>query len=326
MVKLHNVFEQLNSMDSSSKGTFLSSLARSLGGKNPFTETEGVYQCPHCTSKSIKKNGTSHSYQKYKCNNCNKEFRASTQTCLYYCKRPDRIEQYLSCIFEEMTISAMAQHVGTSRDLAFQWRHKLLESLSAANSAQVKNDAKLVVSQFNYSTKGLDKRKDAKPSPNLSEQPVSVSLLMNHEGDMSVDTCNIGTISPQVLKRKIAPKLDAVRTVTSMPSLQVSRAVNTLNAEHITLKKSQPEIELPYFGKNEIECWLTKFRGVATKYLQHYFNWFVFLKCYESPRQLLQNIIDLHNNRLDIYPTYAYLRDEHAFTETNNAWRYVRNR
>lgn len=312
-MQIKSILEQYEGMEAYSKDIFLSSLSACIGGINPFTESDGVFQCPHCRSQSIKRNGKYKSVQKYKCSTCAKEFRASTNTCMYYCKRPDRLPHYLSCIFNKMTIVRMAQSVNVSPGLAFQWRHKILEAFSAAHSPQMKYDATLAIEQFKYSTKGLDKRKNAKV-PNLPQDaPVSASLLANDEGHLSVYTCNVGNVSPKILRQRLSDKLCDVWSLTTKSSLQVSRAVSALTSNHIKIK-SDSDISLPLINGNEIKQWLATFNGVATKYLQHYFNWFVFSKCYESPRQLLQNIIDLHNKRLDIYTTYRDLRDKHAFT------------
>lgn len=316
MMHIQSILEQYNCMVPHSKDNFLSSLSACISGKNPFSESEGIFQCPHCHSQSYKKNGKYKSVQKYKCKTCAKEFRASTNTCMYYSKHPDRLPKYLACMLNKMTISRTAQTVNVCRGLAFQWRHKILEALSGAQSPRIKYNAMLAIVYFKYSTKGIDKRKNAQIPRTPNDFFVSASLLANVEGHISVDTCNAGNINSKILRLRLFDKLSETRSLTSKSSRQVSRAVRKLTPKHIT-QSTNKDLHIPYFNGNEIKSWLATFNGIATKYLQHYFNWFVFTRCNESPRQLLQNSIDLNNKRSDIYSTYRNLRDKHAFTITN---------
>ena len=322
MMLIRTIEEQFNEMENHTRQNFLSSLSACMKGVNPFSQSEGVCQCPHCRSREIKKNGRCKGVQKYRCGKCYKEFRASTKTSMYYCKHPELLPKYIACMVERKTISLTAQTVGVSRSSAFQWRHKILEALSASQETLIKYDAILAIATFAYSTKGLDKRK----SPIVPDVPanaqVSVSLLANIEGHMSVNTCNVGLLIPKVLRKNLIGKLSAVRTLTSKSSLQVSRAVSALTSSHIKIK-SDLAVSVPYLDPIDMKQWLTKFNGVASKYLQHYFNWFVFLRCNESPRQILQNMIDLNNRRIDIYDVCRNLRDQHAFTVINPSIRVV---
>lgn len=85
-VMLKTFTAQFDRLKDHEKKEYLSKLEACILGKNPFSTNEGIYQCPHCQSKRIRKHGYYKSTQKYKCNICLKEFRASTNTSAYYSK------------------------------------------------------------------------------------------------------------------------------------------------------------------------------------------------------------------------------------------------
>jgi len=313
MALLVKFVDQYRMMTSEQKDEFLSSLMFCLSGKNPYSNVDRVSKCPHCESQRIRKNGFYKKVQKYICNGCKKEFRPSTNTCAYYCKKPDRIKLYLKCMMEKYTISKTSEIMGVAEHLVFQWRHKLLEAMKIIQSNDFKNDAVFMINDFKYSTKGLDKRRVA-CVVNDDETPAKVSFITNNEGCVSLDLHLKRRLETLSIKKQVLWKTKDVTKLTFCAENVVTRATKSLGGI-LDKRKSGFDIRsLSLFSDKDVKVWLTKFRGVASKYLQHYLNWFVFLECYDSPREVLLKSIYQSHSVLEVYSDYKKLRDMHAFT------------
>lgn len=215
------------------------------------------------------------------------------------------------------TIAETANRLKIARHLAFQWRHKILASLASFQANEIKNEATLTVEDFNYSTKGLDKRKQACNLPShLYKKMLKVTFINNQEGDVTLRVHNLSKILPLKLKKQTIGLMNKTRIIHYKPQNPLSRGLQNTTARLSREKDIKKLKKRQYITSIMTKRWLTKFRGVASKYLQHYLNWFVFLRCYESPRQsLIKTNIYIHST-LNIYKEYKKLRDVHAFTIT----------
>lgn len=245
-----------------------------------------------------------------------REFRLSTNTCMYYSKKPERIRKYLECMIDKMSVSKTAEVMSVSERIVFQWRHKILEALSGIQTTVFTGRVTLGVSDFKYSTKGLEKRKRTASQKIIYDtNPLKIALLINSEGDISMDVCNQGKLVSRKLRKKLAVKIDGADLLTTKRNNCITRAVRFLIHKHEKVNDHDEINKALFYDDKSIKLWLTKFRGVASKYLQHYLNWFVFLWCYESPRQILQKVKRFRESGFNIYSAYKHLRDLHAFVE-----------
>jgi len=137
-----------------------------------------------------------------------------------------------------MTLRATAKEIGISLATAFAWRHKLLGKMQT-NTNTIKYSATIQEITLPYSEKGTRKKTNKQYSPDKS------LLLSDTAGNTAIIQL------PQKHRK--------------LKTLQI-----LINTKH---QKSTTSTNLQKQQKNEILTWLEHFRGVASKYLQHYWNW-----------------------------------------------------
>ncbi len=224
--------------------------------------------CPKCNSTSFHKHGFDLGIQRYRCKECGRSFKETINTPLHWIHNKPKMQRYISTMHNRQSIRDAAFEIGISKNTSFSWRHKLLSSLAAAGTETSSSPAGICEIRLPHSFKG---RRD-KPEKSM---PDTKSILI-------ADARGIPCL--HLLKEKkpvaevsalFADKLNAASEITSVKSNILSRAVRkTENPEikHVSLRKSS--IAKAVKTINELFSWMKRFNGVATRYLQQYWNWY----------------------------------------------------
>ena len=138
MVTEQEVKAIFNKLTLSGQNALLSELLleQELQGKVLSEATEKVVQergnkpCPHCSSIKTHKRGKQKGVQMYRCVDCSKWYSETTGTALYDIKLKSKWQSYLSCMEKGMSIKKIAKELNISIQTSFDWRHKILSSLS----------------------------------------------------------------------------------------------------------------------------------------------------------------------------------------------------
>lgn len=95
------------------------------------------HHCPHCGSNKICKNGSNHSnkvrIQKFRCNNCHKNYTIKTNTIFYYTHKSIEIwQEYIELFSQGLAFGKIVEKMNKKINLktAFFWRHKMLKVLT----------------------------------------------------------------------------------------------------------------------------------------------------------------------------------------------------
>ena len=95
------------------------------------------HHCPYCGSNKICKNGSNHSkgvrIQKFKCNNCHKNYTIKTNTIFYYTHKSIEIwQEYIELFSQGLSLRKIVDKMNKKINLktAFYWRHKILKVLT----------------------------------------------------------------------------------------------------------------------------------------------------------------------------------------------------
>ena len=110
--------------------------------------------CPHCSSLKVYKRGKQRGVQMYKCNECNKWYSETSGTPLYDIKLKHKWQSYLSCMEQGMPIKKIAKELGISIQTSFDWRHKILSSLSVFTPKELSNEIECDELELALSLKG----------------------------------------------------------------------------------------------------------------------------------------------------------------------------
>jgi len=186
--------------------------------------------------------------------------------------KKDKVKKYIEAMLLGMSVRRSAKYAGISKNTAFAWRHKLLSSLTCKTKPQetgVLAGASII--KLPYSAKGRKK------PPEKCTQPTK-SLLIATEDRVMIKKIKQNHSSYQVAQ--IISESIKNSHIHSVPSKILSRAVNkqsnATKTQSIVLKKKCFYMERQVESK--LMAWMERFRGVASKYIQHYWDWFVYLQ------------------------------------------------
>ena len=262
-------------------------------------ESEGCV-CPHCGSMKTRKNGIIKGVQRFICNDCKKNFRPSTGSATINLKKKELFKMYIPHMLSGKSIRLCAKEVGISIQTSFDWRHKILSSFNKhQDDIRLSGICESDDVYFTFSNKGernLDRppRKRGKgifesKKRGISDEKIAVIISSDRKGNKHLKAVKRGRISTKdiesVLKDKIEPKsilcTDTHRSYTSFAKKN--------NIEHHTIKVSAKEYKRGIYHvqhinsiTSDLKLWINGFKGVSTKYLQNYLNWYAVIDIIEK--------------------------------------------
>jgi len=252
-------------------------------------------KCPDCRNiNSIIKNGLSKSnkVQRYKCKNCEKKFCDTTNTICYHSKANfKKWKLFLECMSDKLSIRKTAAKVGISKNTAFAMRHKVLKVLEVFRESvefKGKVEADEVSIPINFKELKEDK------IPRASKKRKSASKILNHKvcilgaideyDNEYLEIVDYGKITSDDIEKSLGPKLDkATHLITDCRSSYEKVAKDhNLILEQIKSKTYKNEHGYTLSEINGLHSnffgFMVTFKGVSTKHLQGYIDWFVYKK------------------------------------------------
>ena len=251
------------------------------------------HHCPYCNSNKICKNGSNHSkgvrIQKFKCNNCNKNYTIKTNTIFYYTHKNIEIwQEYIELFSQGLSLRKIVEKMNKKINLktAFFWRHKILKVLTQKDdNNKLGGIIEADETFFEESQKGSRKmtRKPRKRgySSYVGNKKTKICVLTAIDRNKSSFTKPVGFGGLEkedvvLLQRHLVKDsvliTDGNRTYRNLrdvklKSLKFGKAenkvyhLNNINSFHSHLKK-----------------FMIRFNGVATKYLDYYVEYFKNIK------------------------------------------------
>jgi transposase-like protein len=263
---------------------------RSLENKNQSMDSRGnqlsVKVCPYCQSTDFCKNGNRGVIQRYLCRNCKKIFTGKTGTVIHGVNDQKKFERYFKLMFEQyLPLHVMSKKIGISIQTAFDWRHRILGSLHITTD-EFNGITEIDDIWFLYSQKGRKGLKYSRirgGSNHKGDNNFQVKLLITadreNEKDMSV--LKIGRISKADIQRKIGGKFNESCTLVSDKHSSIAAFAKHEGIKHESFISKDHTAGKDYHVQN-VNNMATRLkdvinhrlRGVSTKYLQNYSNWF----------------------------------------------------
>jgi len=281
--KIKKMFDML---DEKEQKQVLKELTKKKTIARPSMKSIPINNCPYCGSSLFCKNGHNGSIQRYKCKECQKIFTGKTGTVVHGIKERKKFDHYLRIMSEQyVPIKKMAEMVGISIQTAFDWRHKILGGMRTS-ADEFNGITEIDDVWFSYSQKGRKGLKYSRKRGGLrrkGDNKYQVKLLITadrqKQTDMSV--IKIGRISKSDIQRKIGGKFNDSSILVSDKHRSISAFANSEKIPHKRFKASIHTAGGEYHVQNvnNIASRLKKvvnhqLRGVSTKYLQNYSNWF----------------------------------------------------
>lgn len=270
---------------------------------------EQVIICPYCKGTDIYGHGIYKGRKRYKCKSCTKTFNDFTGTAVSGIKKTQEFQAYLEMVVESVTIRKAASKIGVNTRTVFNWRHKMLSSLKVVNGQTFSGIVECDDKQLDINDKGnknLGREPYKRPSDRgtkrgVSNDKVSIMVAADRKGNPTMKVAKIGRIDSESIEKTIGNLVTKDNVLCSDAHPSIISWAKGKKIEHHTFVASKQHVKDKCYHvqhvnslDNRYERWVKGFYGIATKYLDHYLNWFVFLekmKKSANPRNDLAKIV-----------------------------------
>lgn len=286
MTKQDQIKQLFASLSSNERGVLLNELESDTNTVTIAERIVSVEACPHCQSKLFVKNGKRKGEQKYKCKCCYLIFTIKTGTSSHRIKEKEKFEAYKALMLEGyLPLKKIADKVGISIQTAFDWRHKILSGLKNADN-KFDGITEMDDVWFLYSQKGRKGLKYSRKrggSKRQGDNNYQTKLLITTDRKSCTDlsVVRIGRLKKSDIERKVSGRFSAKNILVSDKHRSIASFATAEGIRHISFKASKHTAGGEYHVQtiNNMAARLKtvvnhNLRGVSTKYLQSYANWF----------------------------------------------------
>lgn len=255
------------------------------------------HTCPHCHGFNIVKNGhTKSNVQTYKCKDCGKRFNDLTLSIfanshLTY----EQIVIFLQCFRDKISLRKTAKRMDVNRNTVHLLRLKMMDSFkNIKQKIKLSGDVEADEIYRSINLKGTKPKNMPRFSKHRTSKGTSTRGISNHkvciesaidENDtMFFEIVGTGPITCDMVKTSLGPKLGNVsKLITDCKNSYEGLAKEM----HLNLKQVKSKCYIDEQGNNlaninsahsGLTSFLSVFRGISTKHLQGYLDWYTFDK------------------------------------------------
>lgn len=248
--------------------------------------------CPHCgvTHEIVKYGKTRQGEQRYLCRTCHKTFISKTNTVFSGShKTLDVWKVYLDCMVNQYSIRKTAEICHINTHTAFVWRHKILDALSAYKEEdKLKGVVEADETFFRVSYKGSRKlprpakrRGTGSKRSGLSREQVCVVCAVDRNGNRFSQVTSLGCITTNILHDILDERIirGSILCTDGFRTYQAYADDNFGYIRHIIIDSVSRKNGIYHINHvnayhSFMKLFIIKFRGVSTKYLQNYLEWY----------------------------------------------------
>lgn len=250
--------------------------------------------CSKCGCKLHKNGKTKNGIQKYICSGCKKTVSQTTNTIICHSKLSfETWKNIIDNLLNGFSIRRIAEENNVSNYTSFRLRHKVLYALknfvkNIKLSGNIQSDEKY----FSINLKGTkpnnmprySKKRTSKGNgiKGISHHKVCVVSSIDDNDNLLLKIVGLGRCTTDMLKDSLGQKLDQAKSVNADSASAYQDFCEEYN---LTLNAIPSGFHSDgIFNISEIngihsqlETWLSKFKGVSTRHLQEYLDWFVYI-------------------------------------------------
>lgn len=300
--------------------------------------------CPKCHSSNINKNGKHKGKQNYICKECKKKFNGLTNSVFHHTHLSfKQIEQAFECIIHLFSIRKTAKIMKVSTKTAFTLRHKIISCLKdIINSFALSGEIKLDEYYTSINLKGTKKENMPRASKKrtshgnrkrgINSHKVCIVSGCDEFDNMFFTISGTGPVTSDMINEYVVPKIKNVKKVitdckSSYESVAKEKNWNLkqIKSGTYTDEENNSLAEINSLHQ-QLDIFLSNFRGVSTKHLQQYLDLFCFIKYLNWTLDYNDQLIEFRNkicikntviNYLNVCDNYSNLDFYDIYKEYN---------
>lgn len=285
--------------------------------------------CPRCNSNKIVKNGhTKSGIQTYKCKDCNIRFNDLTNTVFSNCHLTyEQIEIFLQCFKDKISLRKTAKRMNSDKGTVHLLRLKIMNCFKLMRqNTKLSGNTESDEIYKSINLKGTKPKNMPRASKSRKAKGTSTRGISNHkvcietvvdEHDLAFfEIVGTGPITSDMVKKSLGTKLGKVKKLitdckSSYESLAHEKGLNLKQVKsqgHVDEEgNSLANINSLHSG---LTTFLAPFRGVSTKHLQGYLDWYVLERylnyTFEETKQTKEILKTTLTNTTDIVTSNMY--------------------
>ena len=250
--------------------------------------------CEKCGCKLYKNGKTKNGIQKYICSGCKATLSETTNTIIYHSKLSFEVwKNIIDNLLNGFSIRRIAEENNISNYTSFRLRHKILYALkqfveNIKLSGNIQSDEKY----FSINLKGTKKENMPRYSKKrtskgngikgISHHKVCVVSSIDENDNLLLKVAGLGRCTTDMLKETLGQKLDNAKSINADSA---SAYQDFCEENYLTLNAipsgfhSDGIFNISEINEvhSQLETWLCKFKGVSTRHLQEYLDWFTYI-------------------------------------------------
>ena len=250
-----------------------------------------VRRCPSCACERYYRHGQANGLQRYRCRACGRTYNDLSGTPLARLRLREKWLDYLGTVLDSKSVRAAASEVGVHRNTAFRWRHRFLERPRHAQPRRLGGIAEadeMFILESQKGARKLDRparRRGGRASRRGISRELDCILVARDRSGQTVDAVvGRGALTAAQLERHLLPRLDRqVLLVSDAHGAYRSFARKHGIAHQAVNLRAGVRARRGLAGAIHVQNvnayhqrfrqWLSRFRGVASRYLPNYLGW-----------------------------------------------------
>ena len=254
------------------------------------------HNCPYCNGTNFIKYGHDNGVQNYICKECSRKFNDLTGTVFAGTRLTyEQIDTFINCFNDKVSIRKTAKRMKVNKNTVYLLRQKMLDSFKVVRENIELNgevEADEIYRSINLKgTKRNNMPRFSKPRTSkgtstrgISNHKICIMGAIDENDSMFLQIVGNGPLTSNMVKTSLTPKMKNIKKlITDCKSSYENEAKN----QSWNLKQVKSELYKDLEGNSlaninslhsGLTTFLTPFRGVSTKHLQGYLDWYIFEK------------------------------------------------
>ena len=274
--------------------------------------------CPSCHSTHVNKDGhdSRTKIQMYECKDCKKKFNALSGTVFSHTHFTyEEVIEVIDCMNSKFSLRKIAQKLSINVNTAYFIRHRILDVLASIRE-NIKLSGIIEADEIyrSINLKGTKKSKMpriSKPRQSngtskqgITKHKVCIVTALDDRDNGFLEIAGTGPVTKDMIKNALVSKIGNIKTLITDCKSSYEKIVKDNNWNLIQIKSncytdengnSLANINSYHSG---LKTFLSVFRGVSTKHLQHYLDWYMFSKYLNYAVEITKQTKDFFNTIL----------------------------